>query len=147
MFCPAFTLQCSEHYMIITARNMGVDIGRVLTRAFIKMYFISAPRGPIGTQLPPRSHGAKLSSLHNSINFNISSSDQFAIFRYRTSAYHARQTIIMHALYSVMASAHALERFWNSKRSHCMVGPFWNGNFCRSVLERFGREWSCSHCD
>ena len=30
------------------------------------------------------------------------------------------------------------------------VGPFWNvleGNFCRSVLEWFGRERSRSHCD
>ena len=61
--------------------------------------------------------GAKLSSLHNSINFNISSSDQFAIFRYHTSAYHAHQTIIMHELYS----AHALKLFWNSKRSYCTV--------------------------
>ena len=23
-------------------------------------------------------------------------------------------------------SAHASERFWNGKRSHCPVGPFWN---------------------
>ena len=102
-----------------------------LTRAFIKCIFISAPRGLIG---------AKLSSLHNSINFNIYSSNQFAIFRYRTSVYHARQTIIMRTLYSVMANAHALERF--CKHSHCTVGPFWNGNFCRSILERFGRERS-----
>ena len=48
----------------------------------------------------------------------------------------------MRVLYSVMASAHALERFWNGKRSHCTVGPFWNGNFCSSVVERFGKERS-----
>ena len=72
--------------------------------------------------------------------------DQFAIFRYRTSVYCAGQTIIMNMLFRVMASAHVSEQFWNDKRSHCPVGPFWNGNFCRSVLERFGREPSGSHC-
>ena len=25
-----------------------------------------------------------------------------------------------------VTSAHASERFWNGKRSHCQVGPFWN---------------------
>ena len=29
-----------------------------------------------------------------------------------------------------VTSAHASELFWNGKRSHCQVGPFWN------VLER-----------
>ena len=61
----------------------------------------------------------------------------------------AGQIIIIPTLYSVMASAHVLERFWNGKRSLCPVGPFWNvleRNFCGSVLERFGRELSSSHC-
>ena len=84
--------------------------------------------------------------FHNSINLNVSSSDQFTIFVYRTSAYHAGQIIIMRALFRVMASAHSSERFWNGRRSHCPIGPFWNSNFCRSVLERFGRERSRSHC-
>ena len=84
--------------------------------------------------------------FHNSINFNVSSSDQFTIFRYHTSVCCAGQTIIMCTLLMLMASVHALERFWNSKHSHCPVGPFWNGNFCRSILERFGRERSHSHC-
>ena len=26
----------------------------------------------------------------------------------------------------MMTSVHASERFWNGKRSHCPVGPFWN---------------------
>ena len=54
---------------------MGVDIGGALTRVFIKKIYISAPRGPIGPKLPPSSLGAKLSLLHNSINYNDSSSD------------------------------------------------------------------------
>ena len=44
-----------------------------------------------------------------------------------------------------MTSAHALEWLWNGKHSHCLLGPFWNGNFCCFVLKRFGREQSYSH--
>ena len=43
---------------------------------------------------------------------------------------YAHQTIIMHAIFRIMASAHVLEQFWNGKHSHCPVGPFWN------ILER-----------
>ena len=95
-----------------------------------KCILLVHPEDRSGAKLPPNSLSTKLSLLHNSINFNISSSDQFTIFKYCTSAYHACQTIIVRAIYSVMASAHALERFWNGKRSHCTVGPFWN------ILER-----------
>ena len=61
------------------------------------------------------------------------SCDQFSIFRYHTLVYHACQTIIMRALFRVMASSHASEQFWTSKCSHCPVEPFRNGNFCRKL--------------
>ena len=107
---------------------MSVDIGGALTRACIKNVFLLVHPED---RLAPCLVELSLTRLcmycyHNSINFNVSFFDQFGIFRYRTSAYHARQTIIMHVLFKVMASVHASEQFWNGKCSHCPVGPFWN---------------------
>ena len=124
----------------------------------LKCIFISAPRGPIGTKpgraisltptmyvLLPEMARYMLSTIQ-STSMSVPPTNLPCLDIALQRIYRAGQTIIMRALFRVMAIVPASEWFWNGKRSHCPVGPFWNGNFCRSVLERFGRERSRSHC-
>ena len=45
-------------------------------------------------------------------------------------------------------SVHVSERFWNGKRSHCPVGPFWNGSEgngpVHTVLSNRSERWERS---
>ena len=93
---------------------MGVDIGGALTRAFIKNIFLLVHpddrSAPSSLQAPSAASCPRFKTQSTSISLLPTNSPSLDIALQRSM--HAK-TIVMRVLYSVMASAHALERFWN----------------------------------